>query len=147
MMQKVVFVVRHAEKELARGLQDVPLTAAGRRRAQALLHVPGMTDVSEVYVTPYRRAHETAAYVSERQGVTPVRYPANDVDGVAQRALDSSAAAILIVGHCDTVPEIVARLGVTSPRLRFLSGYGDLFEVRFDGGDARLIRGRFGASS
>ena len=53
-----VILVRHAEKQ-SEG-DDPSLTAAGKERALALVHVLGEMDVAAVYSTPYARTRETA---------------------------------------------------------------------------------------
>ena len=140
-----IFVVRHAEKAVGRGLEDVGLTPAGRTRAQALASVEGIDRVEAVFVTPYRRTAETARPTLNRCGVQAQTYPANDVAGVARRALGVLPGSVLVVGHCDTVPEIVRRLGVKAPGLRYLTRYGDLFRVDYGPQGPTLVHGLFGS--
>ena len=139
-----IFVVRHAEKAMGRGLEDVGLTPAGKARAQSLATVEGIDRVEAVFVTPYRRTAETAQPTLSRRELKAQTYPANDVAGVARRALGALPGSVLVVGHCDTVPEIVRRLGVEAPGLRYLTRYGDLFRVDFGSQGPTLVRGLFG---
>ena len=139
-----VFVVRHAEKMQGRGLEDVDLSPRGVARARALVLDSGVAQVSAVFVTPYLRAHRTAAPMLEAIGGTAEEYAANDARGVAARALKRRPESSLIVGHCDTVPMIVRELGVTDADVGFVTRYGDLFEVTVDGTRARMTRRMFG---
>jgi hypothetical protein len=51
---------------------------------------------------------------------------------------------VLVVGHNNSVPAIIAALG--GPRLPEIceSTYGDLFILQLSGGEARLVRGHYG---
>ena len=140
-----IFVVRHAEKAIGRGLEDVGLTLAGHARAEALALVEGIARVEAVFVTPYRRTLETAQPTLRCRGIDAQTYPANDVSGVALRALEILPGATLIVGHCDTVPEILRRLGIEAPSLRYLTRYGDLFRVDFGATGPTLVHDLFGS--
>ena len=112
-----VIVIRHAEKELG-SAADPPLTAAGEGRAQLLARMfgdaaaPGHIDA--VYVSPALRNRLTAAPLAARLGLTPVVAPADDPRGLVHRVLrEHGGGRVLIVGHSDTVPEIVAALSGT----------------------------------
>jgi len=139
-----VFVVRHAEKMLGRGLTDVDLTVRGQARARALAEDSIVRGVSAVFVTPYRRAFQTAQPLLEFLDLTAVEYAANDVPGVSRRVLDRRPRSSLIVGHCDTVPSIIRELGVVAADVGYVTSYGDLFEVTFEATGATLIRRTFG---
>ena len=108
-----IIVVRHAEKELDSG--DPPLNPAGQARAELLarmfgdVHAPGHLDA--IYVSPTVRSQMTAARVAARLGLTPIVAPAHDAQGLAHRLLhEHSGGRVLVVGHSDTVPEIVKSL-------------------------------------
>ena len=114
-----VIVVRHAEKEL-NGSQDPPLSAAGEARAQLLAHmfgakgIPGQ--VTAIYVSPLARNRQTAAPLATALGIQPVEMPPDDPRSLVRRVLkDNAGGRVLIVGHADTVPKIVALLTGTTP--------------------------------
>lgn len=115
-----VIVIRHAEKE-AGSLADPPLSAAGEARAALLAAMfgdakgPGRLD--GIYTSPALRNRLTAAPLAARLGMVPVVAPADDPKGLARRALrEHGGGRVLIIGHLDTVPEIVS----------FLSGKRDI---------------------
>jgi phosphohistidine phosphatase SixA len=97
-----IIVVRHAEKEPGSG--DPPLNSAGQARAELLarmfgdVHAPGHIDA--IYVSPTVRSQMTAAPVAARLGLTPIVAPPHEHSG----------GRVLVVGHSDTVPEIVESL-------------------------------------
>jgi broad specificity phosphatase PhoE len=128
-----IIVIRHAEKVLDVGA-DPPLTAAGEARAAVLAHMfgnprlPGHIDA--VYVSPDRRSRMTAAPLAAALGVTQVE-AADEPAGLARRVLhEHSGGRILIVGHSDTLPAIVAALSGASdiPPIDALE-YGTMYIV------------------
>jgi broad specificity phosphatase PhoE len=108
-----IIVVRHAEKELGTG--DPPLNSAGQGRAELLARMfgdaqaPGHVDA--IYVSPTVRSQMTAAPVAARLGLAPIIAPPHDARNLARRVLhEHSGGRVLVVGHSDTVPEIVKSL-------------------------------------
>jgi broad specificity phosphatase PhoE len=147
----VVLIVRHAER--APGTGDVPVSDAGRARALALADLGRVTGVSAIITTQFQRTRQTAAPLAEAMGITPVVVTTQS--DVAKHAADVAAAVraqagktVLVVGHSNTVPAIVAALG--GPK------FPDLCEPEFDAlitmvldpeGGVRTVRTRFGAAS
>jgi phosphohistidine phosphatase SixA len=108
-----IIVVRHAEKDAGGG--DPMLNSAGQARADLLArmfgdaHAPGHIDA--IYVSPTTRSQMTAAPLAARLGLTPVVAPPHDARGLARRVLREHAGGrVLVVGHSDTVSEIVESL-------------------------------------
>jgi broad specificity phosphatase PhoE len=129
------FVMRHLQK--AEG-QDPGLSAEGAGNAERLASwfEPGDRPAA-IYVSTTRRARETAAPLAARLGLTPKEYDPGDTPGLVAR-VQAEAGTVLIVGHSNTVPEIVARLGGDRPADLADGDYGDIFRVRRDGGVERL---------
>lgn len=108
-----IIVVRHAEK--AEAGADPPLNAAGEARAVLLARMfgdataPGHIDA--IYVSPAMRNRMTAAPLAARLGLVPIVAPAQDIRGLVRRILrEHSGGRVLVVGHSDTVIEIVEKL-------------------------------------
>jgi broad specificity phosphatase PhoE len=109
-----IIVIRHAEKVQAGG-PDPPLSEAGEARAALLARMLGDAGgpwhVDAIYVSPALRNRLTAAPLAARLHITPTVAPAADARGLARRVLREHAGGrILVVGHVDTVPAIVAAL-------------------------------------
>lgn len=109
-----VIVIRHAEKESA-SAPDPPLSPAGEKRAALLAQMFGDTKgpvkLDAIYVSATLRSRQTAAPLAARLGIAPIVAPADDPKSLARRALqDNSGKRVLIVGHVNTVPAIVAAL-------------------------------------
>ena len=147
---KLVFVVRHAEKASATE-QDPSLSAAGRARAVALAAALRDAGVSDVLVTPRKRTHETAAVLTELRQLTAhvVPFGASTPDhaaAVADAVRKAKGNAVLVVGHSNTVTHIIAALG--GPRLPELcdAEYSNLFIVRLPArGSPTFVRAHYGA--
>ncbi len=147
---KLVFVVRHAEKANATDA-DPSLSDAGRERADALASALRDAGVSAVLVTPRLRTRETAAPLATAMHLTAQMVPfgastAEHAGLVAKAVREQRGGAVLVVGHSNTVPAIIAALGgPTMPDLCD-AAYANLFIVRIPAsGPATLVRARFGA--
>jgi broad specificity phosphatase PhoE len=110
-----VIVIRHGEKDLSVSVTDPPLSPAGEARAALLARMfgdaNGIGRVDAIYVSPALRNRLTAAPLAARLGISANVAPADDPQGLARRALrEHSGGRVLIVGHSDTVPRIVAAL-------------------------------------
>jgi broad specificity phosphatase PhoE len=145
----VVLLVRHAEKS-AQPADDPPLTPDGRRRAEALAVVVKDARPTAIITTQLRRTVETAPPSAAAAGVTPEVVPVSAATP-QQNAVDVTTAVrkhpgktVLVVGHGNTVPEIIAALG--GPTLPDIceSVYEKLF-VLVLGKEVRLIQSRYGA--
>jgi 2,3-bisphosphoglycerate-dependent phosphoglycerate mutase len=109
----VIVVVRHAEK-VQEGT-DPALSPEGEARAALLARMfgearlPGHIDA--IYTSPALRNRMTAAPLAARLRLTPTVAAADDSTALARRILrEHSGGRILVVGHSDTVPELVAAL-------------------------------------
>jgi len=107
-----IMVVRHAEKDTASTLDDnlVPLNAAGVARSQTLSEVAGRAGVKAIFVTEKLRTHQTAQPLADSLGITPTEINKANIDELITAVRDRGGV-IVIVGHSDTVPVIVDRLG------------------------------------
>jgi broad specificity phosphatase PhoE len=109
-----IIVVRHAEKVLDAGA-DPPLTPQGQARAELLASLFGdprlARPIDAIYVSPALRNRLTAAPLAARLGIVPTVAAQDDPRALARRMLREHAGGrILVVGHTDTVPAIVAAL-------------------------------------
>jgi len=130
----VVYLVRHAEK--GQGL-DPELTAEGRARACALARVLRSAGLDRVYATEYRRTRETVAPTAAclKLAVTP--YAAARTKELAETLrTDASSRAALVAGHSNTLPGLLARLGVKAAIGIGARDHDDLFVVTLRPGEA-----------
>jgi broad specificity phosphatase PhoE len=107
----VVIAVRHAETDRASGA-DPGLSDAGRRRAEELALMLTDTGISAIYVSDTKRAQQTAEPLAKARGLTPTVLPGKDLEGLARAVRATSPGrTVLVVGHSNTVPALVRRLG------------------------------------
>lgn len=104
-------VVRHAEKAND-DPRDPNLAAAGHDRAHRLAQALQRVDLQAVYTTPLRRSRQTAQPAAQRHGLSVNVYPADQDASVlaAQLRQQHRRGTVLVVGHSNTVPGIVAAL-------------------------------------
>jgi phosphohistidine phosphatase SixA len=126
--QEAIYIVRHAERASDEPLS--PLSAAGRARAARLADILRDAGITAVFVTEYERTAQTAQPTAARLGLAPTVNKADDTPGLVAkvRALGSSAR-VLIAGHSDTVPKILAALGYSTPVTIAKGEYDNLFVV------------------
>ena len=140
-----VLVVRHAEKEWEDG--DPPLSEVGRERADALLRVVEESGVSVLFGTQYMRTSQTLEPIAERLDLEILVHEARDSEGLARRILAEHAGRVVLVsGHSNTVPEIVAALGAPEPDPIDDPEYDNLYivSVSAGGGEATVLHLHFG---
>lgn len=141
--QKAVLLVRHAEK--VDESRDPPLSAAGKARALALARHLRTAGVKAIYVTQYQRTALTAAPLAAAAGLRPIVLPADERQQLVDRIRKENANdVVLVVGHTDTVPEVLRLMGhpepVTIPGLE----HDSLFvAVPREGGPPSVLRLRY----
>jgi broad specificity phosphatase PhoE len=112
-----IIFVRHAEKKLDAG--DNPgLSAAGHRRAaeltRQLVDADVVAGIDEIYATPFRRVQETARPLAEALNLSVNAYDAADTETVLETILrNHKGKIVLVIGHSDTLPELIANLGAS----------------------------------
>jgi phosphohistidine phosphatase SixA len=131
--QTTVFVVRHAERadsgaSATNMATDPELSDVGRTRAQALAATLKDAGVTAIFVTEYKRTQQTAEPLAKLLGIQPTVVSAKDGQGLIGKVKAATGRA-LIVGHSNTVPDILGRLGVANPPKLADGDYDDLFVV------------------
>jgi len=147
-----VVVVRHAEK--VDDSDDPPLSPAGEARAEALVEVLAHSPPDAIYASQYRRTQDTVAPAAARFGlelrIDPVERPIEDW---ARRFADQLIAAhpggtVLIAGHSNTVPALVAKLCACEVAPLPDHVYDRVYILRSSPtGAMRLITARYGEAS
>lgn len=108
--QRCVLVVRHAER--LDDSADSPLSAAGEERASRLATLLRDAGVTAIFATEWRRTQQTAAPLAARLGIEVSQTPSRDVAALVERLRSRHADdTVLVVGHSDTVPQILTSLG------------------------------------
>jgi phosphohistidine phosphatase SixA len=147
-----IVVVRHAEKSTDHP-SDPSLSASGQERARALSSVLSGAGVTDIYTTHYKRTRQTAEPLAQQLGIVIQERPINAANSatyardLAQEILTRSAGkGVLVVGHSNTVPEIVQALSGTAVPAMTDAEYDHIFVVVIPAsGSPRLMQLRFGA--
>jgi broad specificity phosphatase PhoE len=103
-----VYVVRHAEKKLDN--DDPDLTEAGQQRARALAHTLRSEPLDAIFSTDTRRTRQTATPAAEARGLQVRLYGKEDITRVIMH-VRRAPGRYLVIGHSNTVPDLVSRLG------------------------------------
>jgi phosphohistidine phosphatase SixA len=111
---------------------DPELTDEGHAAAERLAAQLAPARLAAIYVSDVRRTQQTAAPIAARLGLTPVVYDPRDTPALVARVRAGPTPA-LIVGHSNTVPDIVEALGGDRPGPIEQTQFGDLWTVAADG--------------
>ncbi len=117
--------------------EDPSLSAAGAQEAERLAALLKDRGIAAIFVTPTKRSRETAQPLATVTGAPIETYDPRDNAALAQRAA-AIPGSILIVGHSNTVPDIVAALGGLRPAPLTHHDFGDLWLVEPGGATLKL---------
>jgi broad specificity phosphatase PhoE len=115
--QSAVILVRHAERADTGGASpgmmaaDPDLSPAGHARAEALAALLKDAKITAIYTTDVKRTRQTAGPIAKAIGIEPTSLPAADSAALLQR-IQSAAGNVLVVGHSNTIPDLIRGLGV-----------------------------------
>lgn len=122
-----IYVVRHYDTPA--GERDPDLLPPGKARAEALVKWFRGKKLKAIYVSDFKRTRQTAAPLATERGITPEVYDPRDTPAIVARAR-AAKAPVLIVGHSNTVPDIVQQLGGERPADLQHEDFGDVWTVR-----------------
>jgi 2,3-bisphosphoglycerate-dependent phosphoglycerate mutase len=123
----VIYAVRHAEKAAG---DDPLLTDAGTARVAQLVDVLRDVPLRAVYSTDTRRTRGTAQPVAQSHSLEVTLYEPEGANQllVSQEQRGGLRNAVLVVGHSNTIPELLRELGADFAT-KELGGHDDLFVV------------------
>jgi len=107
----VVYLARHAE-----GIYPPPedrnphLNVMGQDRADALARLLSSEPIDHAWSTDYFRTQETIGPLAAAKGLTVESYDPRDLTAFAER-LRGMPGVHVVLGHSNTTPELVGRLG------------------------------------
>jgi broad specificity phosphatase PhoE len=145
--QPLVFVVRHAERaDSGTGgattmATDPDLSDAGRARAESLAAALKDAKITAIFVTPYKRTRQTAEPLARALGVQPTEIDAKDMGSLIEK-VKAASGNVLVVGHSNTVPDVLSKLGVDDAPKLADADYDNLFVV-IRGAKPSLLRLHF----
>ena len=144
-----IVLVRHAEKVIDPNNNDPDLSPAGQARAQELVRVLGDSGVNAIYATQYKRTQQTAKPLADKLGLPVMQINSKSTaDLITQIRTQHRGQTVFVVGHNNTVPEIIAALGgpqyPTIPETEFDNLY---IVTVYRTGKAKVVKLKYGAGS
>jgi len=103
-----VYLVRHGEKAAVG--QDPDLTPQGQARAQAIAAILSKTGITQVFSTPTQRTRQTAQPLAQRLGLEVQLYDPRAPKALVDK-VKTLSGPVLVVGHSNTLPELVRLFG------------------------------------
>ena len=144
-----IVLVRHAEKVIDPNNNDPDLSPAGQARAQELVRVLAGTGINAIYATQYKRTQQTAKPLADKLGLPVTQINSRSTaDLITQIRTQHRGQTVFVVGHNNTVPEIIAALGgpqyPTIPETEFDNLY---IVTVYRTGKAKVVKLKYGAGS
>jgi broad specificity phosphatase PhoE len=126
--QEAVYVVRHGER--ADQSTNSPLSGAGAARARKLAGMLKDAGITHVFTTTLTRTIDTAAPLAELVHAQVEQLAPADTPGLtAKLAALGANDRVLVVGHSNTVPELLRALRVATPVTIAEDEFDNLFVV------------------
>lgn len=139
--QSTIFIVRHAEKADASAgdVKDPDLSENGRAWAASLAAVLTDAKLTAIFATEYKRTQQTAEPVARAVNIRVTTVPANDGAALVAKLKEVPGNA-LVIGHSNTIPELVRDLGAAALFKIEERDYDNLFVVVCAGAAPQLIQ-------
>lgn len=134
--QTAIFLVRHGGKATEGNEPSIPLSDPGRAHSEKLAEILRDSGVDAIYATDTVRARQTAEPLARARKLEIRTYAPRDAQGkpaphliVDRLRKEAPAGRALVVGHSNTLPEILAALGHKEKIEIPTSQYDDLFVI------------------
>jgi 2,3-bisphosphoglycerate-dependent phosphoglycerate mutase len=145
-----IYILRHSEKDVSDPKnQDPELSIDGRERAEALAVKLKGIKLDAAFATKYKRTRQTASYSANNNKLEVQTYDAQDFRGISELVKTRyNGRKVLIVGHSNTVLELLEAFGAKRPLFALADDDYDLFfELTIDSnGKVDLKTMRYGKS-
>ena len=152
-----VFLIRHAERE-EEPRQDPPLSQQGTARSQALARLLSSAGIKAIFTSQYTRTKQTAEPLATKLGltVTPLTLKLNPSNPrqiaeestaeVTNKILERAGQSVLVVGHSNSIPDVIKMLGGDVVPTIDERKHDDLFIVTvYAKGKAKVTQLKYGA--
>jgi broad specificity phosphatase PhoE len=121
-----IYVMRHLHTPA--GVPDAQLTAEGRQTAERLADWLKRDPPRTIFVSDTDRARDTAGPAARRFKAAVLTYDPRNTPALLAQVL-AAKGNVLVVGHSNTVPDIVAGLGGTRPGPLVHADFGDVWRI------------------
>jgi phosphohistidine phosphatase SixA len=129
----IIFLVRHAERDAISGHvpSDTGLSGEGKTRAQDLARTLKDAQITAIYTSEYKRTRETAEPLAQSLGIRPEVIQSDDFRTLIAK-LEALRGNALVVGHSNTLPQLINQLGIRSRVTIAETEHDNLFMVVLD---------------
>ena len=142
-----IILIRHAEKNIEPSNSDPDISPAGQARAQDLVRMFAEAGIKAIYATHYNRTQETGKPLADKLALPVTSIDArNTAELVRQIRSQHNGDVVFVVGHNNTVPEIIAALG--GPQMPVIpeTEFDNLYVVTiYRVGQAKLLKMKYGS--
>ncbi|HYJ84744.1 MAG TPA: phosphoglycerate mutase family protein [Pyrinomonadaceae bacterium] len=144
-----VILVRHAEKMVVPPEnKDPDISLEGEKRAAELAKMFADAGIGAIFVSQYKRTQQTVKPLADKLGIAAMPIQAQKTpELIKQIRAQKPGQVVLVAGHNNTVPEVIAALG--GPKLPIIpeTQYDNLYILTVNGdGSAKLLRLKYGNS-
>jgi broad specificity phosphatase PhoE len=151
-----VYLVRHAERA-AEPQQDPPLPEQGVARSQALARLLSTAGIKAILTSQATRTKLTAEPLATKLGITPTALtlkvsstnPRQITEESTKETVDkilSAGGNVLVVGHSNSIPDVIKMLGGDVTPTIDEKKFDDLFIVTvYAKGKAKVAHLKYGA--
>jgi phosphohistidine phosphatase SixA len=152
-----VFLIRHAERA-DEPRQDPPLTEKGVARSEALARLLSTAGIKAIYTSQFARTKLTAEPLAKQLGVAsaPISLklsPSNpraiaeeSTKETVDKILSHAGGSVLVVGHSNSIPDVIKMLGGDVVPTIDEKKFDDLFVVTvYAKGKAKVAHLKYGS--
>jgi broad specificity phosphatase PhoE len=143
-----ILLIRHGERNAPTPTNPDPhLSTAGKVRAKQLIHVVGETGITAIYRSHFVRAKETAQPLATHLGLSTTEM--DEPSQIKSDILSNHAGeTVLVIGHSNTVPDLINQLGAGSVPVIADSQFDNLFVLKkWSTSEASVTRLKYGKRS
>lgn len=144
-----VWVVRHAEKLTDNPKdRDPQLSPIGMNRAEALKKYLGGQRVDSIFATNYKRTKLTGFPLADKIGINVKTYNVENQKELAKQLIaNAKGKKILIIGHSNTVLDVIEAFGGEKPLKELIEeyDYDYIFALTIKGDKVTVKVDHFGA--
>jgi 2,3-bisphosphoglycerate-dependent phosphoglycerate mutase len=153
-----VFLVRHAEKA-DEPRPDPPLIEKGVARSQELARLLSAAHIKAIFTSQFLRTKQTAEPLAKQLGLRattfalksnparPREIAVESTTELANKILEHSGESVLVVGHTNSIPDLIKMLGGDVVPTIDEKTFDDLFVVTvFGKGKAKVVQMKYGSA-
>jgi len=153
-----VFLVRHANRA-DEPRQDPPLNDKGVSRSHELARLLGSSGIKAIYTSQFLRTKQTAEPLARLLGVTvtPMTLKSNPTNPrlvseqstteIIEKILARPGETSLVIGHSNSVPDVIKMLGGDMVPVIDEKKFDDLFVVAvYAKGKAKVVHMKYGSA-